>query len=271
MGILVKDILKAIDSIAPWDLSESWDNSGLQVGDPDSVVTRLGIALDVTPEIIEESVAQGIDCLLTHHPFLFKSLKIIDFSSIEGRIIQKAAKSGLSIISAHTNFDIAKNGLNDILAEKIGLFETYAMTGIKKEFESDKSVGIGRVGFFRHELTLFELSQNLKQILGLKHLRYVGKPDQILRKAAICTGSGGSLIRDFFNSGADVYVSGDIKYHEARDAEARGKAIVDIGHFGSEILVVEALAERLRKYFTASGGLVEIIEITLEKEPFVFL
>lgn len=271
MQILVKDVLEAIDSIAPWDLAEAWDNSGLQVGNPESVVRRIGISLDVTQEVINESISSGIDCLITHHPFLFKPLKKIDFSSHEGIVIQKAAKSGLSIISAHTNFDVAVNGLNDILSYRIGLRETAALVRAKGTGDLDKQTGIGRVGHFVSDISLSELAMLVKETLGLKNLRYVGDPNKILKKAAVCSGSGGSLLNDFFRSGADVYISGDIKYHEARDVEARGLAIIDIGHFGSEILMVPALAERLRDFFSSSGDLVEIMEIGSEQEPFVFL
>lgn len=271
MQILVKDVLEAINSIAPWNLAEAWDNSGLQVGNPGAVVRRIGISLDVTNEVIDESVSSGIDCLITHHPFLFKPIKTIDFSSLEGIIIQKAAKSGLSIISAHTNFDIAVNGLNDLLSCKLGLRDITALVKAKGADDFDEQTGIGRVGHFTSDISLFDLAMLVKETLGLKNLRFVGDPNKILRKAAVCSGSGGSLINEFFRSGADVYVSGDIKYHEARDAEARGLAILDIGHFGSEILMVEALAERLRKAFASYGDSVEIMEIGSEQEPFVFL
>lgn len=271
MKTLVKDILNAIDSIAPWDLAEPWDNSGLQVGDPGGVVNRLGVSLDVTPDIVDEAIATKIDCLLTHHPFLFKPLKIIDFSSIEGSMIFKAARAGLSIVSAHTNFDIARNGLNDVLAEKIGLCDISPMISIKGKFENDPSVGIGRIGFLPEEITLSELAMQIKNKFGLTHVRYVGDPGKKIRRISICTGSGGSLIRDFFANGSDLYISGDMKYHEARDTEARGKAFLDIGHFGSEILVVEALTQRLGEFFESSGHKLEIVEIRSEKEPFVFL
>jgi len=271
MKTFVKDILTAIDSIAPWDLAESWDNSGLQVGDIDSVVHRLGISLDVTPDIVDEAIAANIDCLLTHHPFFFKPLKMIDFSSIEGRVIYKAAKSGISIISAHTNFDIARSGLNDVLAEKIGLCDISPMIGIKGKSENDPLVGIGRIGQLPEAIALSEFALQIKKKFGLSHVRYVGNPDKKIKKISICSGSGGSLIRDFFENGSDLYISGDLKYHEARDTEARGKAFLDIGHFASEIIMIDALAKNLKELFKLSGHMVEIIEIRSEKEPFVFL
>lgn len=271
MKIFVKDILNAIDSIAPWDLAEPWDNSGLQIGDPGAVVNRLGVSLDVTPDVVDEAIATKIDCLLTHHPFLFKPIKNIDFSSIEGGLIFKAAKAGLSIVSAHTNFDIARNGLNDVLAEKIGLCDISPMISIKGKSEKNPLVGIGRIGLLPETIILSELALQIKETLGLSYVRYVGDPGKKIRKISICTGSGGSLIRDFFDNGSDLYISGDLKYHDARDTEARGKAFLDIGHFGSEIFVVEALAQRLGEFFLSSGHKLEIVEIRSEKEPFVFL
>lgn len=271
MKTCVKDILKAIDVIAPWNLAESWDNPGLQTGDPGSVVSHLGISLDVTLDVVDYSIEKGMQCLLTHHPFLFKPLKNIDFSTPEGRIIHKSATSGLSIISAHTNFDIAVNGLNDILAEKIGLLETAPMLGLKDRADNNPCAGIGRTGVFPAGIKLSELAAQIKNRLGLCNVRYAGDPDQTVKTAAICTGSGGSLINDFFRTGYDVYISGDLKYHEARDTEARGRALIDIGHFGSEILMVGALSSRLKSYFAESGNEIVITEIRSEKEPFVFL
>lgn len=271
MKICIKDILKAVDVIAPWGLAESWDNSGLQIGDPEAAVSHLGIALDVMPDVVDHAIESGMQCLLTHHPFIFRPLKTIDFSTPEGRIISKAAISSLSIISAHTNFDMAVDGLNDILAEKIGLEVTSPMIAAKGGSDAVKHSGIGRVGVFASETRLAELALKIKNALGLPVIRYAGNPDSIIRTAALCTGSGGSLVSDFIKTGTDVYISGDIKYHEARDVEVMGRAVIDTGHFGSEIIMVEAMADRLRKFFASSGNEIKITEIRCEKEPFVFL
>lgn len=271
MKPLVKDVLNAVDTIAPWHLSEPWDNSGLQIGDPEAAVTRIAVSLDVTPFVLDEAIALGIDCLITHHPFFFKPIKNLDFSTVEGKIIKNAAKSGISIISAHTNFDIAVMGLNDALAEKMGLTDIRPMISLKGKGESEQGAGIGRIGNLPYDETFKQFAFRLKSCLGLSHIRCVGDLGKSVKTVALCTGSGGSLINDFFACGADVYVSGDLKYHEARDTEARGKAFVDIGHFGSEILMVDIMSDRLKNSFMASGYKIEVIAIRSEKEPFEIL
>jgi putative NIF3 family GTP cyclohydrolase 1 type 2 len=166
---------------------------------------------------------------------------------------------------------MAVDGLNDILAEKIGPEVTSPMIAAKGGADVGNSSGIGRVGFFTSSTRLADLALKIKNIIGLSSIRYVGNPDSIIRTAALCTGSGGSLVREFIKTGTDLYISGDIKYHEARDVEVMGRAVIDTGHFGSEIIMIEAMADRLRNFFASSGNEIKITEIRCEKEPFVFL
>ncbi|MDD2541017.1 MAG: Nif3-like dinuclear metal center hexameric protein, partial [Desulfuromonadaceae bacterium] len=117
----VSDIVGIINKIAPTLLAEAWDNPGLQVGDPTAEVTRVMVALDPTPDVINSAIATSCQLLVTHHPFIFKPLKSISTATPHGAIIQKVMKGGLSILSLHTNYDIVRGGLNDLLAEKVGL------------------------------------------------------------------------------------------------------------------------------------------------------
>jgi len=115
------DIVGIINKIAPAALAEAWDNSGLQIGDPAAEVTRVMVALDPTPDVIDSAIAASCQLLVTHHPLIFKPLKTISTATPHGALIQKAIKGGLSIVSMHTNYDIAGGGLNDLLASKIGI------------------------------------------------------------------------------------------------------------------------------------------------------
>lgn len=347
------DIVGIINKIAPPVLAEAWDNPGLQIGDPSAEVGRIMVALDPTPEVIDSAIAASCQLLVTHHPLIFKPLNSISTATPHGASIQKAIKSGLSILSLHTNYDIASGGLNDLLAGKLGLLNgvplkitatcemaklvvfvpgdhlerlrsalfpfcatqgmyrdcSFAAAGVGTFTPLDgaepftgtvgvlarvpeerlevqilrthlpravrallaahpyeepafdiypllnegEKLGLGRVGSLSESLTLAEYADRLKKVLSAPALRYVGDPDARIAKVALCSGSGASLLRDAVRSGADLLVTGDVKYHEARDAEGLGIALIDAGHFPTEIIMVNEVTERLGQALAVAG------------------
>jgi len=374
MAATVADIIRVMESLAPSSLAEDWDNPGLQVGHKDRLVRAITVALDPLPEVVAAACEQKSDLLITHHPLIFNPLKSLDLNTPVGAVIQKALQHGLAIFSAHTNFDSAAGGLNDILALKIGLenliplvpgraaresgmckLAVYVPSGYEQKVldalfetaagkigdysccsfrnkgtgtfrpetgalpfigkigeishtdeirieavvpESDVSdivahirkshpyqtmaydvypllsaerlpEGLGRVGELDRETDLQSFALRIKEILGLRAVKMTGKPDLPVRKAAVCTGSGSGLMRAFFASDAQVYISGDLRYHDARDAEAAGRGLVDIGHFASEHLMVKVLAQRLAEIL--SGTDVSVNACNLEYDPFIIL
>jgi dinuclear metal center YbgI/SA1388 family protein len=365
----VADIMKIMETIAPFALAEKWDNVGLQVGERQWPVRTIWTALDPDPEVVEAACRNDVNLLITHHPLIFRALSSVDFSTPVGAVIRQAAGHRLAIFSAHTNLDSATDGINDILAARIGLnnlevlgnvvepevyklvvfvpveyeekvlsslFETeagkiasysccsfrnkgkgtfrpgsssiplYGKTSeishvdeFRIETVAPKTIlkrvishlrenhpyetmaydvyplsfpegrqGLGRVGDLDRETTLEYFALDVKERLGLESVRVAGKPDLIVRKAAVCSGSGSSLIDRFFSSGAQVYVSGDLRYHDARASEAAGLGIIDIGHFASEHLVVEVLSRRLQKALAETGINATVEAYGLEKDPF---
>ncbi|OQY02072.1 MAG: Nif3-like dinuclear metal center hexameric protein [Desulfobacteraceae bacterium 4572_130] len=240
-----KDILNLINnSIAPFSLAEEWDNSGLQVGNPAWQVKKILVALDVSKALLDKAEKWNASLILTHHPLLIKPIKSIDFNSITGDIIYKAAQNKISIISSHTSFDKAENGLNDLFAEMINL-KNISCLEIKscKPLENKKKIGLGRKG---------ELEKSISPV-------------------AVCTGSGGSLMDDFFKSKADVFVTGDIKYHEARDIENKSLGLIDVGHFKSEHIGVNLIVEKLKSAVKKAGFNIKIKGFEKEKDPFYIL
>ena len=267
--VKVKDILELLNEIAPFDLSEDWDNSGLQVGSMNGEVKKLMIGLDVSLPLLTLAAKTNIDLIITHHPLIIHPQKFFDFCRMPGKAIEIAAKQSISIISLHTNIDKAKGGLNDYFASSIGLKQTSpfliepAGHGLKKE-----QTGIGRIGYIDAEITLKELALQIKEKLNLPYLRLIGAVDLKVKTVAVCTGSGGSLIEEFLNSGADVFITGDIKYHDARRVEEFSKGIIDVGHFGSEWMVVDLLFKKLNLAFHRAGFDIKIIKYKEEKDPF---
>lgn len=264
-------LMELINRIAPFSLAEEWDNSGLQAGDLSWPVKKVMIALDVSEDVMESAEKWGADLVLTHHPLMFRPIKCIDFGTVQGKIILRAALCKISIISAHTNFDKADKGLNDFFADLIGLSDIVNLYEDEKiSDKKDQGIypGIGRQGKLVSPMNLASFAVQIKDRLGIKNLRVTGDENLPIKKAAVCTGSGGSLLDVFFKSGADVFVTGDIKYHEARDIEQAGLGLIDVGHFSSEHIGVDLLAERLDSYATDSGIDIEIRKFKSDRDPF---
>lgn len=364
----VSDIVEIINEIAPARFAEAWDNPGLQVGDGTSSVGRIMVALDACLESIDAAIEKRCSLLLTHHPLIFKPLKRVSRQDAAGALIYRALEGGLSIVALHTNYDVAVGGVNDLLAERLGLSETvplqvtgsdeyvklgifvptghedkvlealfrfsgaignysdcsFRVTGtgtfrplkgadpfIGKEGELEsveesrielliwrdeldaaisamkkvhpyeepafdiyrlynkgKLHGLGRIGFLQKEVTLQGFAEMVKDQLEATSLRCVGEKERKVKRVALCGGSGASLLREARFKGADVLVTGDVKYHDAREAEALGIAIVDAGHFATERLMIDGLAGALGQELPRRGFSCDILRFAGEKEPF---
>ncbi|RLB93193.1 MAG: Nif3-like dinuclear metal center hexameric protein [Deltaproteobacteria bacterium] len=277
MQLTVKKLIDIINGFAPFDLAEDWDNSGLQAGDPDGTIQKIMVSLDVSMAVMEAACDWGADLVLSHHPLQMTPVKSIDFNKMPGSAIGLAAREHISILSAHTNLDKAADGLNDYFAEIMGidcdesLCPDSIMSDLNKA-DSDKSKeklqGIGRIGDLKSVLSLQNLALHVKERLGLEHLRVIGNLDLQVTRAAICTGSGGSLIDCFLGSSADVYITGDVKYHEARQVEMNHKGLIDVGHFASEVIVVDLLESSLAQALASVGYDIKIQGFKKEKDPF---
>lgn len=364
------DLLGIINKIAPTSLAEGWDNPGLQIGDPGADVSRIMVALDATPEVVASAIASSCQLLVTHHPLIFKPLKSISAATSQGSLIHDAIRAGLSIVSMHTNYDIASGGLNDLLAKKIGLTDcvplqltasqeliklvvfvpadhiehiksalfpyaealgnycncSFAAAGegtftplegaapfsgavgvpqkvSEQRFElllerknlpraikallaahpyeepaydiypllnEGEKLGLGRIGRLPDKVPLADFARLIKESLSSPALRYVGDPTAILSKVALCSGSGASLLREASRAGADVLVTGDVKYHEARDAQDLGIALIDAGHFPTEIIMVAEMTRQINSALCTAGykGF-EVMPCRVEKDPFI--
>lgn len=355
--------------MAPPGLAEEWDNSGLQVGDPTARITRIMVALDATPTVVEAAISLECQLLLTHHPLIFKPQKSISTTTPQGRIIHAAIRGGLAIACMHTNYDIAAGGLNDLLAARLGLeacqplqvtagqelvklvvfvpeehlekvrtelFSHAEQLGAYRDcsfaapgegtftplegarpfigavgtqervaerrlellldranlaravkvllavhpyqepafdiyplLNEGAQQGVGRVGRLPAPVRLDEYAASIGRELKAPGLRYVGEPGAMISKVALCSGSGASVMHSALRAGADLLVTGDVKYHEARNAEDLGIALVDAGHFPTEIIMVSAVSERLAGMLTQAGfDDCAVVPCGLEAEPF---
>ena len=271
--ITVKDIIKKIEELAPLSLSEAWDNSGLQIGVYNQPVKNIMLALDITREIIEEAIDKNIDFIISHHPFIFNPIKSITSEDITGNMILKLIANNISVYSSHTCLDITQNGLNDLFASLIGLNKTTILKEIPYDVCSVESAGrktgIGRIGELEKEITLEQLMKLLKEKLNLTSLRYTGEKNDYVKKIAICTGSGGELIDSCLEKKADVYITGDLKYHESRIAYNFGLKLIDAGHYETEIIFSEYLADYIRNSFVNEN--IEVFKSEKSKPVFKYL
>ena len=278
MAATVAQIIKIMDELAPPWLAEEWDNVGLQIGDPRLPVRRIWVALDPSPEVVKAACEKKVDLLITHHPLIFRPLKSIDFDTPGGSIIQMAAHHQLAIFSAHTNLDIVRDGVNDVLAQRLGLRHLAMLQPVHAGERSKEDIsmltggetehGIGRIGSLAKASSLKSLVSMVKSKLKLDFVKVAGNPAMKVTRVAICSGSGSSLMQTFLSSKAQAYISGDIHYHAAREAETANRAIIDIGHFPSEHLMVDALAQQLESIISKAGIEAEITACTIEKDPF---
>lgn len=367
----VSDILGIINKFAPFASAEEWDNVGLQVGDPAAPVGRIMVSLDPGRDALDAAVAGGCRLLLTHHPFIFKPLQRISLGDPHGELIALAIKNDLAVISLHTNLDIAAGGVNDLLAERLGvtscrplkvtgqeelvklavfvpqgseepvleaLFRFSGVTGnyrdcsfrapgtgtftpqagahphigavgsresvaenrvevlIRRDdlaaalnalhkahpyeepafdiyplLNRGKETGMGRIGVLPAETTLERFAADARDRLGLSGGRFVGPAIRKVRKVAVCGGSGASLLRDAWRQGADVLVTGDVRYHEAREAEMLGLALLDAGHFATEVPMVWGVAALIRKELKGKRFDAEVLAFEEERDPFSYV
>ncbi len=267
MGCKLGKIIDAVEEIVPSEYAEDWDNSGMQVGDRDWPVERIWVALDPLPEVIWAACERNVNLVITHHPLIFKPLSTIDVGTMEGSVIQKALDHRVAIYAAHTNLDRVKEGVNDVLASRIGLSH---IVSLPREDASGKT-GFGRIGNLAQPTSLAVLVNKLKKDLSLGWVRMSGNPDMRVETVAVCAGSGSSMVGAFLDAGADVFISGDLKYHDARKIEFAQKALIDIGHFASEHLIVETFAERLNRHFYRKELTLVVEPYAFEKDPFVII
>ena len=237
----VKDITSVIESFAPLSIQESWDNSGLCIGSPDAEVNSVLLGLDCTSELVDEAIACGADMIVTHHPLIFSGLKKISPEDMVGEAVIKAIKAGISIYAAHTNADKVIAGVSGAMAAKLALQNVEILS------EDGEGTGLGVVGELPEPMTAQQMVAFVKERFGLQAMRTSKLIDGEIKKVALCGGSGGSLISAAKAAGAQLYLSGDISYHNFFTPE--GFMLMDIGHYESEIEIVDILFSLVKKNF----------------------
>lgn len=243
MSIKCNDIVNLMEKYAPAYLAESWDNVGLMVGRAEKEVKCVLVALDVNDEVIAEAEDKGADLIVTHHPFIFRSIKNVNDKSPLGRRIIRLIQKDIAVFSAHTNLDCAEGGTNDTLARLL------CLSDVKPLCEEEGGAPIGRVGELESVMTFGELITTVKKVLGADKLSVCGSLDKTVHRVGICTGKGSSLMAAAKAAGADVFITGDFGYHEGQSACDMGLCVIDGTHYLTEVPVVPVLCSYIKDNF----------------------
>lgn len=348
--MISKDIIDAINELAPLYLQEKWDNSGLQIGSYKRQIKSILLVIDLNQYVIKEAIDNEIDMIITHHPLFFKDLKNINEDTYKGKMIYELIKNDIVVYSAHTNLDSTIGGVSDALAkvlniqnikvlkkehieklyklvvyvpseysdkvrevitnegagwignyshctfntEGIGTFmprentkpfigeyeklenvkevrietivKQYSLNKVLKEMikahpyeevsydiypleNEGKVYGLGRIGELEEEITLEKFSKVVKKALNCDNIRVYGNINKTIKKVAVCGGSGSSFIKDAFKNNADVYITGDIKHHDAQEALEFGICLIDANHYHTEKVILKELKNTLENKF----------------------
>ncbi len=238
--VTVNDIITYLDNLYPENNAESWDNVGLLLGTKNNKVNKVLLTLDIDEKVVDEAVENKADMIISHHPLIFNPIKSIITDSHDGRMFEKLIKNNIAVYSAHTNFDVSENGLNDYAAKLVGI----SVKGILSEQSS-----LGRYGCFDKEHNLKDVLDICKNKFYSKNIRYVGDLDKNIKNIAIVTGSGMSEVDSCYEKNIDLFITGDVKYSGAREALNNNLSIIDLGHYGSEYIAVDLFYDVLSKKF----------------------
>lgn len=256
------DVVSLIEKRMPLTWSEEWDNSGLLVGDPDSDIVKVGIALDVTEETVLKATRSGCQLLVTHHPIIFRPLKNIIPDRPAGKSMVTAIKNGLSLYAAHTNWDSSPEGVNFTLAELLGLDEIQPLV---PPADWSSSWGMGAVGELMMPMPLDTVMKLIKERWCLSSCTGYGSRSAMIRKIALGSGSCGDMWPKAAEKCASLFVTADMSYHNRQDALNCGLKLLDVDHGEMERASLPRLKSIIEK---ETGLIVELIPET-EREKFI--
>lgn len=230
--VTVNHILASLERLAPSELALDYDNVGLLVGSKETQVTGIMTGLELTDELIDDAIIRGCNVIVVHHPLIFKPLYSVKEDQFQGKKIISLIRKNISLIAAHTNLDMAVDGLNDYMVRRLSLEPVESLS---------KNIRLGTI----ESQTLLQFVKHIKETLNLDYIHYCGNEERIVQKIALCTGSGMSFYQEACNEGVDVYITGDMKYHDATYAIEMNTPVIDATHFGTEVEVENLLRDYL--------------------------
>ena len=242
MPLPLSTICEYLESVAPLDLAEEWDNVGLLLGDADASIQRVMTCLTLTPDVADEAVTRQAELVVSHHPILFRSVKSLTTKSPDGAMLLKLIQSGVTVFSPHTAFDSAIAGINQQLAALLGLGNIAPLRA-----GSDGATGSGRIGDLPATVSLNEFCQRVVVSLGITSTQFVGHPNSEVSRVGIACGAAGEYLQDACQAGCDLFLTGEARFHSCLEARSLGIAMVLPGHYATERFACEALATQLQR------------------------
>lgn len=258
-----RTIEQALFALAPREGAMPWDNVGLLLGDPEQEITRVLTALDITEAVADEAIALNADLIVAHHPVMnckWLPVQTVRGDTPQGHLLMKLLRAGISVICMHTNLDVAKGGVNDVLAEALKLVDPGPLT----------EDGLGRVGHLAAPTTLPVFLKQVAETLQPNGIRYANAEKPVYR-VAVGGGACGDSIDQAVAAGCDTFVTADLSYHDFLDGPSKGINLIDAGHFPTEDPVCARVIRFLREQFpelavTKSASHREVIQYYIEGE-----
>lgn len=258
--MLLRELVQKLDSLTQVQTQYSWDNSGLIVGNLDKDVDRILLCLELTDEVLKEANDLKVQLIISHHPVIFNSVKKFIKEAKRGNLVYDLISASIASYAAHTNFDMLKGGINDYVLNLLGV-------GERQELYDDEDRAIGRMFKLPEPTKVSEFAKRFKEILDLPEVRIVSKSDRYVEKIGIVTGSGMDVLLSAKEQSFDLFLTGDVKYHQALDAMNKGYCVIDGGHYGTERFFSEAMFTLMDGYLDG----VEIVKSKVNVNPFQYL
>lgn len=237
-----REIIEMIEKMAPTELQEPYDNTGIQIGDTERDIKGILVSVDITERVVDEAIEKGMDMIVAHHPLLFRGLKKVTGKSYVERVAIKAIKNDIILYAAHTNLDKCRGGVSWKMAERLGLRNVTVLV------PEEGGTGLGCIGELPTPTDEREALLKVKEAFSAGCVRHTEMTGRKVKRIAVCGGSGAEFIDNAIKAGAEMYVTGDVKYHEFFNAENK-IVIADIGHFESEQATKEIFYDEISKIF----------------------
>ncbi|MHA8263027.1 Nif3-like dinuclear metal center hexameric protein [Lactobacillaceae bacterium Melli_B3] len=262
------ELVKRFEEFAPKSIAVDHDPIGIQIGDLNRSVHKIMTTLDVRPEVVDEAIANDVDFIFAHHPAMFRPTKNLDLTNPQNAMYAKIIQHNITVYAAHTNLDDAAGGMNDWLAEAIGLTD---VSGLVALGHGDLQFSMGRIGQLTSTVSVREFAEQCKSFFNVAGLRLISDhPDQLVRTVAILGGDGGKFFNTAIDKGADVYITGDVYYHTGHDMLAAGLNVIDPGH-NIEKICIPKLAALFTAWAHENHWLIEVIESQVNTDPYTFI
>jgi dinuclear metal center YbgI/SA1388 family protein len=239
------DVRRFLEQIAPLNLAEPWDNVGLLLGRSNRDVRRVMTCLTLTAPVAAEALRRDVQMIVTHHPILFRGTKQLSDATPEGRMLLDLAEAGVVVYSPHTAYDSSAAGINQALAESLGLTEIRPLRPVTCE----SPTGAGRMGSYPVPLPRLRFLKKVSDVVGANYLENCWNGLHDVRCVAIACGSAAELLDDAVGLGCEVFVTGEARFHSVLDSQARGISLVLTGHYASERPGIVRLASLLAREF----------------------